>query len=194
MPKISSKRGNSAQLAAFFRLSPPSSSSPLPPLLIFHFRARAQRRQTGNICEQWKLKLTLSDGRLGEKSEGLHRRATRRWALLSGNVSANSRARYNFTRPATLARKNSHCLQTVFAYSTPAFSFAASVCSRNPSRCHPLPAYSSPCLLYLLVRLALIPSSHESRLCVRRQAPGACKCRLRIQMRRGARARKGIIR
>jgi len=51
----------------------------------------------------------------------------------------NSHVRYNFTGWATSPRKKfPHCLQTVFAYSTLAFSFAASAYSPSPFsfRCH----------------------------------------------------------
>lgn len=51
--------------------------SPPWPLLIFHFRARAQRRQTENICERRKLKLTQSGvwgsgKKWGIRAGGLH--------------------------------------------------------------------------------------------------------------------------
>lgn len=144
-----SQEENSAHLfSTFLRYDPYWS-------FISALECGADRRKTfansGNL--NW---LYQREGERRQKKERIPR-ARHSWPSLSGN---------EFTRPVIILRgyfnekELLHCLQTAFAYSTPAFSFAASACSRSPfpSRCRPAAYLCSP------VRLALIPSRPESRL------------------------------
>lgn len=95
VPKNSSRRELRSPFSTFLRHDP------------YWSFISAQRRQTENICEQRKLKLTLSGVKGARKKKKGCRvsRSSRRWSPFSGNDFVCGR--YNFTRPATSPRKNS---------------------------------------------------------------------------------------